>query len=262
MNQRSSMAIALGAAILAGALPAQAAIDEILVTAQRREQNLQVVPLAVSAFDISQISTRQIDEVKDIGTNIPNLQTYTVTAGAQAIQVHSRGASVQNPGFNVSESPVGIYLDDIYFGRLASVNLDLSDVERIEVLRGPQGTLYGRNTIAGAIKIITRTPGDDSWATGSVGIGNYETTKIAGSFGGPIEEGALAASISAIYDKRDSGWQNNPITGADPGEVRQQGCTRQAALVRHGRLRCRADRLGCGRGERRLQRRALYAICQ
>jgi iron complex outermembrane receptor protein len=218
MNQRSAMAIALGAAILAGSLPAQAAIDEILVTAQRREQNLQVVPLAVSAFDISQISTRQIDEVKDIGTNIPNLQTYTVTAGAQAIQVHSRGASVQNPGFNVSESPVGIYLDDIYFGRLASVNLDLSDVERIEVLRGPQGTLYGRNTIAGAIKIITRTPGDESWATGSLGIGNYETTKIAGSFGGPIEEGALAASISAIYDKRDEGWQNNPITGADPGE--------------------------------------------
>jgi iron complex outermembrane receptor protein len=203
---------------MAGTLPVHAAIDEILVTAQRREQNLQVVPLAVSAFDISQISTRQIDEVKDIGTNIPNLQTYTVTAGAQAIQVHSRGASVQNPGFNVSESPVGIYLDDIYFGRLASVNLDLSDVERIEVLRGPQGTLYGRNTIAGAIKIITRTPGDDSWATGSVGIGNYETTRIAGSFGGPIEEGALAASISAIYDKRDSGWQNNPITGADPGK--------------------------------------------
>ena len=218
MNQRSSMAIALGAVIMAGTLPVHAAIDEILVTAQRREQNLQVVPLAVSAFDISQISTRQIDEVKDIGTNIPNLQTYTVTAGAQAIQVHSRGASVQNPGFNVSESPVGIYLDDIYFGRLASVNLDLSDVERIEVLRGPQGTLYGRNTIAGAIKIITRTPGDDSWATGSVGIGNYETTRITGSFGGPIEEGALAASISAIYDKRDSGWQNNPITGADPGK--------------------------------------------
>jgi iron complex outermembrane receptor protein len=227
MNQRQPMTtrlgqIALGAALAAGSLPAQAAIDEILVTAQRREQNLQVVPLAVSAFDINQIRTRQIDTVKDIGRNVPNLQTYTVTAGAQAIQVHSRGASVQNPGFNLSESPVGIYIDDVYFGRLASVNLDLSDVERIEVLRGPQGTLYGRNTIAGAVKIITRTPGDESWATGSVGIGNYETTKIAGSFGGPIEEGALAASISAVYDNRDEGWQNNPITGADPGEYKNK----------------------------------------
>lgn len=222
MNQRLSAAVSVAIAVLAASLPASAAVEEIIVTAQRREQNLQEVPLAVSAFDISQIENRQIDVVKDIGENIPNLQTYTVTAGAQAIQVHSRGASVQNPGFNLSESPVGIYLDDVYFGRLASVNLDLSDVERIEVLRGPQGTLYGRNTIAGAIKIITRTPGDDSWATGSVGIGNYETTKIAGSFGGPIEEGALAGSISAVYDNRDSGWQNNPITGADPGEYKNK----------------------------------------
>lgn len=218
MSQRLTVAVSAALVVMTGSLPAQAAIDEITVTAQRREQNLQVVPLAVSAFDISQIETRQIDTVKDIGQNIPNLQTYTVTAGAQAIQVHSRGASVQNPGFNLSESPVGIYLDDVYFGRLASVNLDLSDVERIEVLRGPQGTLYGRNTIAGAVKIITRTPGDESWANGSIGIGNYETTKIAGSFGGPIEAGALAGSISAIYDKRDEGWQNNPVTGADPGE--------------------------------------------
>ena len=218
MRQRLTVAVSAAIAVMTGSLPAHAAVDEITVTAQRREQNLQVVPLAVSAFDISQIENRQIDTVKDIGQNIPNLQTYTVTAGAQAIQIHSRGASVQNPGFNVSESPVGIYLDDVYFGRLASVNLDLSDVERIEVLRGPQGTLYGRNTIAGAVKIITRTPGDESWANGSIGIGNYETTKIAGSFGGPIEAGALAGSISGIYDKRDEGWQNNPVTGADPGE--------------------------------------------
>lgn len=218
MSQRLTAAVSAALVVMTGSLPAHAAIDEITVTAQRREQSLQAVPLAVSAFDISQIETRQIDTVKDIGQNIPNLQTYTVTAGAQAIQVHSRGASVQNPGFNLSESPVGIYLDDVYFGRLASVNLDLSDVERIEVLRGPQGTLYGRNTIAGAVKIITRTPGDESWANGSIGIGNYETTKIAGSFGGPIEAGALAGSISAIYDKRDEGWQNNPVTGGDPGE--------------------------------------------
>ncbi|MBM4221913.1 MAG: TonB-dependent receptor, partial [Gammaproteobacteria bacterium] len=112
MSQR--LTVAISAAI--------GAIDEITVTALRREQNLQVVPLSVSAFDISQIEVRQIDTVKDIGQNVPNLQTYTVTAGAQAIQLHSRGASVQNPGFNLSESPVGIYVDDVYFSRLASVN--------------------------------------------------------------------------------------------------------------------------------------------
>ncbi|MFZ1625457.1 MAG: TonB-dependent receptor [Gammaproteobacteria bacterium] len=222
MNQRLLVAVTAAAAVLAGTLPAQAAVDEIIVTAQRREQKLQEVPLAVSAFDISQITNRQIDAVKDIGQNIPNLQTYTVTAGAQAIQVHSRGASAQNPGFNLSESPVGIYIDDVYFGRLASVNTDLTDVERIEVLRGPQGTLYGRNTIAGAIKIVTRTPGDDRWLNASVGIGNYETTKFTGSVGGPIEAGSLAGSMSALYENRSQGWQNNPVTGNDPGEYKNK----------------------------------------
>lgn len=207
-----------GLALAIGAGPAAAQVEEILVTAQRREQSLQDVPVAVSAFTVDQIASRQIDVVKDIGQNVPNLQTYTVTAGAEAIQIHSRGASVQNPGFNLSESPVGIYMDDVYYGRLASVNMELLDVERIEVLRGPQGTLYGRNTIAGAVKIISRAPGDESWLTGSVGIGNYETTEFGVSLGGPIEEGSLAGSIAATYNQRNKGWMNNGTTGEQPGE--------------------------------------------
>jgi iron complex outermembrane receptor protein len=212
----SGILVALGMGAVPG--PAAAQVDEVIVTAQRREESLQDVPLAVSAFSVEQITSRQIDVVKDIGQNVPNLQTYTVTAGGEAIQIHARGASVQNPGFNLSESPVGVYVDDVYNGRLASVNLDLLDVERIEVLRGPQGTLYGRNTIAGAIKIVTRTPGDEKWVTGSVGIGNFETTKIGLSVGGPIEPGALAGSIAAVYDNRNKGWQDNPVTGEQPGE--------------------------------------------
>lgn len=203
-----------------GAGPAAAEVDEILVTVQRREesQSLQDVPVSVSAFSVGQIAARQIEAVKDIGQNVPNLQTYTVTAGSEAIQIHARGASVQNPGLNLSESPVGVYVDDVYYGRLASINLDLLDVERLEVLRGPQGTLYGRNTIAGAIKIVTRTPGDESWVTGSIGIGNFETTKVGFSAGGPIQEGSLAGSIAAVYDKRNQGWQYDPVTGTQPGK--------------------------------------------
>jgi len=216
MKTRSQIALAV-AALIAGMGPAFA-VEEIIVTAQRREAKLQDVPLAVSAFDESTIEKLQINVVKDIGQNVPNLQTYTVTAGAQAMQVHSRGASVQNPGFNASESPVGIYQDDVYFGRLASANLDLADIERIEVLRGPQGTLYGRNTIAGAIKIISRTPGNDSWANASLGIGNYQTLKVTGSVGGPIEEDALAGSLSVVYDDRNDGWQTNSNLGNEPGE--------------------------------------------
>jgi len=194
-----------------------AQVEEIVVTAQRREQVLQNVPLAVSAFRADQVEKLQINTAKDIGENVPNLQTYSVTAGGQAMQVHARGASVQNPGFNISESPVGIYVDDVYRGRLAAANLDLLDVERIEVLRGPQATLYGRNTIAGAIKVVTRTPGDDPWADFSVGYGNFQTLKMGGSVGGPLEEGMLAGSISALYHERSGGWQPNPVRERDVG---------------------------------------------
>jgi iron complex outermembrane receptor protein len=217
MDARLRSALA-AATLVTAATPAAAAVDEVIVTAQRREESLQEVPLAVSAFDAGRIAALQIETVQDIGQNVPNLQTYIVTAGAQALQLHSRGASVQNPGFNLSESPVGLYLDDVYYGRLASANLDLADIERIEVLRGPQGTLYGRNTIAGAVKVVTRTPGDEGWANVNVGIGNFSTTRVAGSFGGAIEEGALAGSVTALYEQRNDGWQPNPRVGRDYGE--------------------------------------------
>jgi iron complex outermembrane receptor protein len=233
-----------GLSLAMGVGPAAAEVEEILVTAQRRQesQSLQDVPVAVSAFNEDQMATRQIDAVKDIGQNVPNLQTYTVTAGSEAIQIHARGASVQNPGFNLSESPVGVYVDDVYNGRLASINLDLLDVERLEVLRGPQGTLYGRNTIAGAIKIVTRTPGDESWVTGSIGVGNYETTRVDLSVGGPIEAGSLAGSIAGVYDNRNKGWQDNPVTGEHPGEYTDKAA--RAKLHWYGSARFEATLTG------------------
>lgn len=217
MKHRCLIGAATAAAVLTTG-QAMAQMDEILVEATRRAEDLQRVPLAVTALGTEQIANLQIDETQDIGANVPNLQTYTVTAGAQALQLHARGASVQNPGFNTSESPVGFYVDDVYHGRLASINLDLNDVERIEVLRGPQATLYGRNTMAGAVKIISRAPGDELYAKASVGVGDYDTTKVKGAIGGPIIEGALAASLAFVYDKRDEGWIDNPITGDELGE--------------------------------------------
>jgi len=184
----------------------QAEVEEITVTAERREANLQEVPISVSAFSSADIGELQMDTVQDISAAVPNMQMYTVTANASAMQVYMRGAGVQNPGFNASESPVGIYVDDIYHGRLASANLDLTDIERIEVLRGPQGTLYGRNTIAGAVKFITRTPEDEFWANGSVGGGEYDTTKYTASVGGPLIDGKLGGSIAGLYHRRNEGW--------------------------------------------------------
>lgn len=236
--------VAGGLLLVLAASLAEAQVEEILVTAQRRaeSQSLQDVPVAVSAFNAGQIGALQIDTVKDIGQNVPNLQTYTVTAGSEAIQIHARGASVQNPGFNVSESPVGIYVDDVYNGRLASINLDLLDVERLEVLRGPQGTLYGRNTLAGAIKIVTRTPADDGWATGSAGFGKFDTTRLAFSAGGPIRSGELAGSIAGVYENRNRGWQYNPVTGEQPGEYANKAA--RAKLHWYGSSRLEATLTG------------------
>jgi iron complex outermembrane receptor protein len=186
-------------------LVAQAQVEEITVSAQRRDANLQEVPISVSAFKLDDIEKLGMDLTMDIGAAVPNMQSYTVTANAAAMQVYMRGAGIQNPGFNASESPVGLYVDNIYRGRLATASLDLTDVERIEVLRGPQGTLYGRNTIAGAVKIITRTPEEEFWADASVGYGNYETSKITASVGGQIIEG-LGGSIAGMYHNRDEGW--------------------------------------------------------
>ena len=209
-------AAAVGAVLLCGA--ANAAREEIVVEASRRTSNIQDVPLAITAISADQAQKLQIVETTDIGAMVPNLQTYDVTANGAAMQLHARGASVQNPGFITSESPVGIYEDDVYRGRLATANLDLLDVERIEVLRGPQATLYGRNTMAGAIKIVTRNPGaDNEWARLAGSVGNFDTWKLNGTFGGDFIDEALAGSISASYNKRDKGIHKNPLEGINPG---------------------------------------------
>jgi iron complex outermembrane receptor protein len=202
-------------------LVAQAQVEEITVSAQRRDANLQEVPISVSAFSNDDIQRLQINFAQDLATNVPNMKMYDVTANDAAMQVFMRGAGIQNPGFNASESPVGLYVDEVYRGRLATANLEVADIERVEVLRGPQGTLYGRNTIAGAVKYITRDPGDDMWADVTAGYGNFETSKITASVGGPLMEGKLGGSLAGMYNKRGEGWITRGSTGGrDLGEFK------------------------------------------
>lgn len=204
-------------------MPSAQAVDEITVSAQRRDANLQEVPIAVTAISAEEIEKLQINFVADIAKNVPNLQTFTVTAGAAAMQVFMRGAGVQNPGFNASEAPVGIYIDDVYRGRVGTANLELADVERIEVLRGPQGTLYGRNSIAGAIKVITRTPGEETYTNASIGYDNYSTIKTTAAVGGEVVDG-LGMSVAALYNKRDEGWITRaPVNAPNVDASRELG---------------------------------------
>ena len=155
--KRTSLAVAVIASIFSFS-PTWSQVEEIIVTAERRSENMQEVPVTVSAFSSDAIEKRQIDVTKDIAFHVPNFLAYTLTSNADGFQVHMRGVSIQNGAMVTSEPPIAFYEDDVYRGRLSVINSQLSDIERIEVLRGPQATLYGRNTISGAVKIISRTP--------------------------------------------------------------------------------------------------------
>ena len=214
--KKASLAVAVIAGIFSFS-PTWSQIEEIIVTAERRSENMQEVPVTVSAFSSDTIEKRQIDVTKDIAFHVPNFLAYTLTSNADGFQVHMRGVSIQNGAMVTSEPPIAFYEDDVYRGRLSVINSQLSDIERIEVLRGPQATLYGRNTISGAVKIISRTPNDDSWANASIGFGNYKTNLLTASAGGPIIEGSLAGSFALASGNRNEGYFNNS-TGGHPGE--------------------------------------------
>ena len=128
---------------------------DIVVTARRREESLQDVPIAVTAYSGELLERQGAIDITDIGDTTPNV-TIEVSRGTNStLTAFIRGIGQQDPvaGF---EQGVGLYLDDVYLNRPQGAVLDIYDVERIEVLRGPQGTLYGRNTIGGAIKYVTR----------------------------------------------------------------------------------------------------------
>ena len=199
------------ACLLAMGLPAlaqedAAGLEEVVVTAERREANLQETPVTLTALSGDQISDLGITTTLDLAKTVPNLQLLPLSASPSTFMIGLRGGVEQVGGLIVSEPVVGLYIDDVYRGRLQGSNVQLLDVERIEVLRGPQGTLYGRNTFSGAIKIVTRTPSADrQWAEGSVGAGSFGEWNAKASVGGGLTD-SLGASLSVLYRDQSEGW--------------------------------------------------------
>ena len=155
-------------------------LDEVVVTAQRTTERLQDVPIAVSALSSAQLEERQIVTTNDLGRSVPNLVASNNVGLSTASAFFLRGVG-QDESIATSDPAVGTYVDGVYISRQVANNAYLYDIERIEVLRGPQGTLYGRNTSGGAISIITRKPGPD--LRGSLGgsYGNYGRYDVKGS---------------------------------------------------------------------------------
>lgn len=213
----SSLAISLLLATLDAAAQ-EIALEEIIVTAERREADIQDTPIAVTALTAETLANLQVANTIELDRTVPNLSVRELTANPSTFNISLRGNTESVGGLSVSESNVGVYVDDIYRGRLAGANLTFNDIERIEVLRGPQGTLYGRNTIAGAIKIVSRKPRDESWVDISAGYGDWEHTEFKGSIGGPIVEDTWAASFSLIYLENE-GYKFNRAIGEDVGAM-------------------------------------------
>lgn len=200
------------------------ALENIVVTAQRTEESLQRTPVSVSALDASAIERFQIDNVQDVGQVVPNVTIRPVSGGSAGITPFIRGGSVTDGSLITSEGEVGIYIDDVFQPRAAASFIEALDIERIEVLRGPQGTLYGRNSSAGALKVITRTPGEEVRVKAEAGVGTWNERYGKFNVSGPLsEDRKLRGGFSGMVRDRDPGRQTNLSLGKDVGGEQYQG---------------------------------------
>ncbi|WP_033919679.1 TonB-dependent receptor [Sphingomonas sp. 37zxx] len=188
------------------------AIKDIIVTAQKRAQSVQEVPIAVSAFTAEALETRAVSTVAQLGNVTPNvtLDAGTPFSGSSAVlSAFIRGIGSDDFAFNIDPG-VGIYIDGVYLARTVGANQDLLDIERVEVLKGPQGTLFGRNTIGGAISIVTRNPGDTFRLVGDLTAGSFNYARLRVSADLPIAPG-LGMLVSAAVKTRDGYLQRIPF---------------------------------------------------
>ncbi len=185
------------------AKPAQSGVEEIIITSTKRDQNIQDVPIAVSAFTGDDLVQRGIDEVEELEDISPSIQINTSNSASNGgtIRIRGMGTTGNNPGL---ESAVGSFVDGVYRSRAGQTFGDLLDIERVEVLRGPQGTLFGKNTSAGAIHIITKKPTlDEMEGFVQAELGNLDHKRLAVSHSAAIVEGILGYRIAATWNDRD-----------------------------------------------------------
>ncbi len=187
-------------------------LEEVVVTAQKREQNLQEVPVSITSYSAIELESKAITTIIDLEKSSPNTQFRASRATNSTLTAYIRGVGQQDPlwGF---EPGVGVYVDDVYYARPQAAVLDVFDVERIEVLRGPQGTLYGKNTVGGAVKYITRKMDGEASGKVTLAAGSYGQQDITLSGQLPIIENQLY--IGAAIAKLDRDGYDDVKTGYD-----------------------------------------------
>lgn len=199
------------------ASPDASALQDVIVTARRRAETLQKVPVTVSAFDARRLDQLQVRDTTDLSGKSPNVQITAAGSGTGALQVFIRGIGQDALGFNV-ENPVGVYLDDVYLGRVQGALLDLLDFDRIEVLRGPQGTLYGRNSTVGALKYVTKDPDlETAHYKAGLTLGDFNRVDSVVGLSLPIIKDQLGVKIDVGTRRQDGYLDVVDATGAKTG---------------------------------------------
>ncbi|WP_129778393.1 TonB-dependent receptor [Peristeroidobacter soli] len=185
-------------------------LEQVIVTAQRREQNLQDVPIAVTAVTGAMVEARGIRTTDDLNVAIPGLNvSRSISTGL--LYLRGVGNNSTNPG---QEPNVGFYVDGVYYATMVSDLSSFNNVDHIEVLKGPQGTLFGRNTTGGLLQVVTRDPSHDLSGKASVGYGNYDTTSASAYVTGGFSD-TLAADFSVNYNDQGEGWGRDTFRNVD-----------------------------------------------
>lgn len=193
-----------------------AEIEEIMVTATKRAQSAQSVPITISAFGGEQLKELGVSDVVDVAANVPNVQ---VNYGLGNNFFNIRGQGINEFVANL-DSPVAVHVDEVYQSKGFMTGMVLFDVERVEVLKGPQGDLFGRNTTGGAVNFITRKPEAEFGAGGTVGYGNYNTFKAEGYVTGALSDN-MNGRLSGYVINQGTGFYKNLLRGDTEGRVKE-----------------------------------------
>jgi iron complex outermembrane recepter protein len=196
--------------------PDQELIGEIVVTAQRREESNLEVGLTLTALSAETLAAQRVEQVLDLKGLVPNLDIKEQVPGAMPV-ITIRGVGLND--FGAANSPsAGVYIDQVYVASIAMMSLDLFDIERIEVLKGPQGTLYGRNATAGALNVITKKPGRELDAYATLGYGSYDTLDLETALNVPLGEYAALRFSGKSIQQSEGYWESRRLPGETIGE--------------------------------------------
>jgi len=187
-----------------------AQLEEVVVTAQKKQENLQDVAIAVSAFSADTLRNAGIQNMTDVTAMTPGFSISNYNPTTPAPYIRGVGTNSSSVGDDAS---VGVFIDEVYAGRAGAFDADMFDVSRVEVLRGPQGTLYGRNVAGGAMNIITNNPTDELEGRAEVTLGDYDLVALAGVLSGPLSADGNVRARLALSSRQRDGWVTNVTNG-------------------------------------------------